>query len=177
MRGYEVIFKFPMISFKIPLESRFSRDPFIIFLIPPPPPYGYPTYLVSMERYFQAASGRGSFMARGSFFTKNVGIYRNTASNTYYQYPCFPPDITVGALASSAAPDLIDKREIDPLHTINAPSVPYFYTVHRVSSTFHIITHPLVIVSVEYTRKFGTYLLTLPHKCRHAKISVPCYVR
>src|SRR5260370_2560568 len=94
MRGYEVIFKFPMISFKIPLESRFSRDPFIIFLIPPPSPYGYPTYLVSMERYLQAASGRGSFMARGSFSRKHVGIYRNMASNTYYQYPCFPPDIT-----------------------------------------------------------------------------------
>src|SRR5260370_14982406 len=27
MRGYEVIFKFLMISFKTPLESRFSRDP------------------------------------------------------------------------------------------------------------------------------------------------------
>src|SRR5260370_30929914 len=94
MRGYEVIFKFPMISFKIPLESRFSRDPFIVSFIPPPPPYGYPTYLVSMERYFQAASGRGSFLARGSFFTKHVGIYRNTASITYYQYPCFPPEIT-----------------------------------------------------------------------------------
>ena len=94
MRGYEVIFKFPMISFKIPLESQFSRDPFSISLIPPPPPYGYPTYLVSMERYFQAASGRGGFMAHGSFSTKHVGIYRNTASDTYYQYPCFPPNIT-----------------------------------------------------------------------------------
>src|SRR5260370_37658400 len=94
MRGYEVIFKFPMISFKIPLESQFSWDPFITPLIPPPPPYEYPAYLVSMERYFQAASGRGSFMVRGSFSTKHVGIYRYTASNTYYQYPCLPPDIT-----------------------------------------------------------------------------------
>src|SRR5260370_38118654 len=93
MRGYEVIFKFLMISFKTPIESRFSRDPLHYFLIPPPPPYGYPTYLVSMERYFQAASGRGSFMARGSFSTKHVGIYRNTASDTYYQYPGFPLDI------------------------------------------------------------------------------------
>src|SRR6266478_9268841 len=94
MRGYEVIFKFLMISFKTPIESRFSWDPFIIFLIPPPPPYGYPTYFVSMERYFQAASGRDSSMAHGSFSTKHVSIYRNTASNTYYQYPCFPPEIT-----------------------------------------------------------------------------------
>src|SRR5260370_7713105 len=31
MRGYEVIFKFPMISFKIPLESQFSRDPLHYF--------------------------------------------------------------------------------------------------------------------------------------------------
>src|SRR5260370_40133451 len=60
----------------------------------PPPTYGSPTYLVSMERYFQAESGRGSFMAHGSFSTKHVGIYRNTASDTYYQYPCFPPEIT-----------------------------------------------------------------------------------
>src|SRR5260370_28846109 len=27
MRGYEVIFKFLMISFKTPIESRFSQDP------------------------------------------------------------------------------------------------------------------------------------------------------
>src|SRR5260370_10230186 len=63
--------------------------------MPLPPPNGYPTYLVLMERYFQAASGRGSFMAHGSFSTKHVGIYRNTASDTYYQYLCFPPKITL----------------------------------------------------------------------------------
>src|SRR5260370_37239668 len=31
MRGYEVIFKFPMISFKIPLTSQFSWDPLHYF--------------------------------------------------------------------------------------------------------------------------------------------------
>src|SRR5260370_37778989 len=31
MRGYEVIFKFLMISFKTPLESWFSRDPLHYF--------------------------------------------------------------------------------------------------------------------------------------------------
>jgi len=46
-----------------------------------------------MERYFQAASGRGGFMAHGSFSTKHVGIYRNTAFDKYYQYPGFPLDI------------------------------------------------------------------------------------
>src|SRR5260370_30929913 len=30
--GYEVIFKFPMIPFKIPLESQFSQDPLHCFL-------------------------------------------------------------------------------------------------------------------------------------------------
>src|SRR5260370_42127083 len=94
MRGYEVIFKFPMISFKIPLESQFSRDPFSISLIPPPPPYGYPPCLVLMERYFQGLSWRGSFMAHGPFSTNNVGIYRNTASNTYCQYISTLSEIT-----------------------------------------------------------------------------------
>src|SRR5260370_5396069 len=31
MRGYEVIFKFLMISYKTPLESRFSQDPLHCF--------------------------------------------------------------------------------------------------------------------------------------------------
>ena len=65
---------------------------FSLFLLPHL--IGYPMYLVSMERYFQAASGCGSFMAHGSFSTKHVGIYQNTASDTYYQYLCFPPEIT-----------------------------------------------------------------------------------
>src|SRR5260370_19834615 len=86
MRGYEVIFKFLMISFKTPIESRFSWNPFTISLIPPPPPYGYPACLVPLDRYFQGASGRGSYVAHGPFSTNNVGIYRNMASNTYCQY-------------------------------------------------------------------------------------------
>src|SRR5260370_30986495 len=83
----------------------------------------------------------------------DAGLLRHT-----FQHPHHHDN--VGALASSVAPDLIDKREIDPLHTINTHSVPYFYTVHHVSTTFHIIMHPLAIVSVEYTRKFSAYLLT-----------------
>src|SRR5260370_24581981 len=86
MRGYEVIFKFPMISFKIPLESQFSRDPFSISLIPPPPPYGYPPCLVLMERYFQGLSWRGGFMARGPLSTHHGRIYPNKGSKKNYQY-------------------------------------------------------------------------------------------
>src|SRR5260370_29840941 len=94
MRGYEVIFKFLMISFKTPLESRFSWDPLHYFPYSSSPTLWILYIFGIYGKVFQAASGRGSFMAHGSFSTKHVGIYQNTASNTYYQYPCFPPDIT-----------------------------------------------------------------------------------
>src|SRR5260370_28846486 len=94
MRGYEIIFKFLMISFKTPIESWFSRYPLHHFPYSSSPTLWIPTYLVSMARYFQAASGRGSYVARGSFSMEYFGIYRHTASNTYCQYISTLSEIT-----------------------------------------------------------------------------------
>ena len=59
----------------------------------------------------------------------------------YYMYILyiFLYIVFVGTLASSVVPDVM--RDLIPLHTVNAPSVCSFYTVHDVSSTFWSITH------------------------------------
>src|SRR6266478_1758647 len=94
MGGNKVIFKFLMISFKTPLESRFSWDPLHHFPYSSSPTLWIPYVFVSMERYFQGPSGRGSYVAPGPFSMNNVGIYRNTASNTYCQYISTLSEIT-----------------------------------------------------------------------------------
>src|SRR5260370_31472894 len=77
MGGNEVISKFLLISYKTSLKSRFSWDPFTISPNSHSLPYGYPMYLVSMERYSQCASCCDSFMAHRPFSTEYVGIYRD----------------------------------------------------------------------------------------------------
>src|SRR5260370_40917794 len=94
MRGYEVISKFLMISFKTPIEAGSHGTPFTISLISHPLPYGYPPCLVLLERYFQGLSLRENYVARGPFSTGNVGIYRITATNTYCQYISTLSEIT-----------------------------------------------------------------------------------
>src|SRR5260370_4247028 len=94
MGGNEVIFKFLLISYKTSLKSRFLWDPFTISLIYHPLPYGYPTYLVSIERYFRGLSRCEGYVARGPLSTDNVGIYRIMATNTYCQYISTLSEIT-----------------------------------------------------------------------------------
>src|SRR6266850_4871439 len=77
MRGYEVIFKFLMISFKTPIESRFSRDPLHHFPYSSSPTLWIPYIFGIYGKVFQAASGHGSFMAHGSF-SQNMSAFTGT---------------------------------------------------------------------------------------------------
>src|SRR5260370_21087116 len=94
MGGNEVIFKFLMISFKTPLESRFSWDPLHHFPYFSSPTLWIPPVLISMERYFQGLSYREGYVARGPFSTGNIGIYWIMATNTYCQYISTLSEIT-----------------------------------------------------------------------------------
>src|SRR6266478_2029702 len=86
MRGYEVIFKFLMISFKTPIESQFSQDPLHHFPYFSSPTLWIPPVFGIMERYFQGLFRREGYVAHGPFSTGNVSIYQITATNTYCQY-------------------------------------------------------------------------------------------
>src|SRR5260370_41572806 len=64
MRGYEVVFKFLMISFKTPLESRFSWDPLHCFPYSSSPtlwiPYVFSIYGKVFSRHILAWQFHGS---------------------------------------------------------------------------------------------------------------------
>ena len=102
-----------MISFKTLLESRFSQDPFTISFIPPPPPYGNPPSLVSMERDSQAASGRDGYGAHGPLSMDIVGIYWNPASIVYYQYPHLLPKISPILTSTPFTLQVLQQSSID----------------------------------------------------------------